>query len=480
MGIKRIVSAVLIAVTLFTVLFAGGATYAMKKPGRLDGVDYTRIRENKDLAVNVEFQLGTYKFKGELTNGKTLSNDEIDKIINGVMNQMNITAGILEFSNSIIEKAKHLKGFDPAMALRIGLNVAGFGTVTDIYDMFAGNKPVSEAASNFVIGQISGEAVKLITGAKWADIALNAFLATKDIAAEWTRLENEKEIAELAMQRELLLEVFYRECNARLKKAEEERGGLNWKLKSNDVKTKNKTLFGVGVQQFIRLEVDMERVDSFGDKTTTNWSGIYEGRIMIEIWHDLSGFDINFPTVFTDSSRIFKRVQTVYDVRPESAKEKSTLTKIVTLDDAQIHIDKRNAVGTTLSKTVPLKGANDVSAFNLSHVVTYALDFGPWDDGKLTVTGAGARYDSDCTMNERCSGTMLEGNRYPAIMWDTHEVIAYDSLSAPRGVGWTHRDLAGSGKYNVGTPALADYQIFNDLRDNMMTLWIKNIDREAK
>ncbi len=131
-NIKRIVSVLLVAAALFAVLMAGGTTYAMKKPGRLDGVDYKRIRENKDLAVEVEFQLGTYKFKGELTNGKTLSNDEIDKIINGVMNQMNITAGILEFSNSIIEKAKHLKGFDPAMTLRIGLNVARCGSVTNI------------------------------------------------------------------------------------------------------------------------------------------------------------------------------------------------------------------------------------------------------------------------------------------------------------------------------------------------------------
>ena len=477
MKIKRIVCLLLAAIVLIPVMISGATVSAMKHPGRIDGVDYTRVRENKDLSVEVEFQLGTSKFKGELTNGNTLSNKEIDKIIKDVMNQMDITSGVLEYSNAVIEKAKHLKGFDPAMALRIGLNIAGFGTVADIYDMYNGTKQVNDVAAAFVIGQLSGEAVKLITGAKWADIALNAFLATEDIANEWTRLEKEKEIAEQAMQRELLLEMFYRECNARLKKAEEERGGIQWKLKASTTAVKQKTLFGIEVTQFQRLKVDMERVDSFGDKTSTNWSGIYEGRISIEFWHDLTSFDTNFPLIFTDSSPIFKRVQTIYKVRPDSAKEKSTLTKIITIDDAQIHIDKRNAVGTTLTKTVPLSGANDVSAFNLSHVVTYALDFGPWQDGYLEVSGTGAKYSAEATMNENCSGTMLEGNRYPAIMWESHEMIAFDSLVAPMGVGWTNRKLPGSGANSIGKPALADYQIYSDLRDNMMTLWIKDIEK---
>lgn len=478
--IRRPVSALLAALMLIPLLFLSGTTRAMKEPGRIPGVDYTRIRENKDLAVEVEFQLGTTKFKGELTNGDTLTNDEIDEIIREVMKQMDMTSGTLGYSKAVIEKAKHLKGFDPAMALRIGLNVAGFGTVADIYDMYTGTKEVGEVTASFVIGQLSGEAVKLITGTKWADIALNAFLATKDIAEEWTRLENEKEIAEQAMQRELLLEMFYRECNARLKKAEEARGGNKWKLKVNDSKLKHKTLFGIETNQYQWLKVDMERVDSFGDNTSTNWSGVYEGTITLQIWHDLDNFDQNFPNIFANSNPIFKRLQTIYTLRPESAKEKSTLTKILTINDAQIYIDKRNAVGTTLTKSVPLTGAEDVSAFNLAHKVTFALGLSPWNDGVLKVSGTGASYTADCRMEEDCSGTMLEGNRYPAIMWNSHEVIAHDTLIAPLGVGWTNRPLAGNGKTGVGSPALADYQIYSDLRDNMMTLWIKDIEKVVK
>ena len=478
--IRRIVCLTLAALLIVPVLVSGGAVSAMKKPGRIDGVDYTRINENKDLCVKVEFQLGTTKFKGELTNGNTLKNEEIDQIIKQVMNQMEMTSGKLEYSKAVIEKAKHLKGFDPAMALRIGLNVAGFGTVADIYDMYTGSKEVTEVAASFVIGQLSGEAVKFITGAKWADIALNAFLATKDIAAEWTRLENKKEIAEQAMQRELLLEMFYRECNARLKKAEQERGGVQWKLKANDSKLKHKTLFGIEVNQFQWLRVDMERVDSFGDNTSTNWSGVYEGSIVLQMWHDLDSFDQNFPNIFANSNPIFKRLEAIYTMRPESAKEKSTLTKIITLNNAQIHIDKRNAIGTTLTKQIPLAGADDVSAFNLAHKVTFALSIRPWNDGELRISGAGASYDAHCTMSEDCSGTMLDGNRYPAIMWNSHDIEAYDTLIAPYGVGWSHRPFAANGKINVGCPALADYQIYSDLRDNMMTLWIKDIEKAVK
>ena len=461
---------------LVPILLSGGSASAMRHPGRIDGVDYTRVNENKNLRAEVQFTLGTTQFKGELVNGNTLSNDEIDKIIRKVMNEMFITCGMLEFSKSVIEEAKQLKGFDPAMALRIGLNVVGYGTVADIYDMYKGTKTVPDGLKGIIVGELSGEALKLITGVKWADIVLNAFLASKDIAAEWMRLEREKEIAELAMQRELMLEMFYRECNERLRKAEEEKGTSQWKLKVNDVKSKTKKFFGIDVNQIQQLIVDMERVDSFGEKSPTNWSGIYEGSITIKFWHNLDNFDTNFPTIFTDSGKIFNKVQGIYKTRPESAKEKSTLTKIITVNDAQIHIDKRNAVGTTLTKTVPLKGAEDVSAFNLSHVVTYALNMSIWDDGVMEVSSSGGKYHAETRLEESCSGTMLEGNRYPAIMWNTHETVSWDTLTIP-GAGWAHRDLPGSGKTGIGSPAFVDYRIFDDLRDNMITLWIKNIDK---
>lgn len=473
----KLTAVVLALAMLIPLVLTGTAGFAMKKPGRIDYVNYSRIRENKDLHIPVEFQLGTTKFKGELTNGQTLSADEIDAIVDKVMKQMNITCGVLGYSESVIEKAKTLKGFDPAVALRIGMNILGYGTVYDIYDMYQGTKTVPDGLAGIIVGQLSGEAVKLLTGKKWADIVLNAFLATKDIAAEWTRLENEKEIAEQAMERSLLLDMFYMECNQRLKKAEEERGTNQWKLKADNTVSKVAKLFGIDVDQFQRLTVDMERVDSFGEKTVTNWSGIYEGTIEIEFRHNLANFDTNFPTIFADSNPIFQRVQTIYKLRPESARDESKLTKKVTIAEAQVHIDRRNAVGTTLSKNIPLKGAEDVSSFKLAHVVSFALDFSVWKDGVLDVSGPGARYHAEVSMNEDCSGTMLEGNRYPAIMWNSHEVLAWDLCSAPRGVGWTHRDLAGNGKVSIGSPALADYQIFRDLRDNQLTLWIKDIEK---
>ena len=477
--VKRILAALLAVALVIPVFSSIGSSKAMKKPGRIDGVDYTKIRENKDLDVPIEFQIGIYKFEGQLVNGTTLSNDEIDKVIDQVMKQMDLTPGKLEFSVDVIEQAKHLKGFDPAAALRIGLSVAGFGTMYDIYDMYQGKKEIPAGLAGIVIGELSGQAVNFLTGKKWADVVLNAFLATKDIAAEWTRIEKEREIAELAMQREMLLSVFYNECNRRLEKLEKEKGSNNWKMKVNDARRKDKTLFGIGIKQIMWLKVDMERVDSFGDKTTTNWSGIYEGSIEIQIWHDLTQFDNNFATLFTDQT-VFRRVQNIYDTHPESMKEKSTLTKVITIPDAQIHIDKRNAVGTTLSKNIPLTGAEDVSKFNLNHVVTYALNYGPWDDGNFTASGPGVSYEAHVTIEESCSGDVLEGNRYPAIVWNTHENVAWDSLTAPQGVGWGKRELAGNGKYKVGSPAIVDYQIFNDLRDNQMTLWIKNIKKEGK
>ena len=111
--------------------------------------------------------------------------------------------------------------------------------------------------------------------------------------------------------------------------------------------------------------------------------------------------------------------------------------------------------------------------------MTYALSYGPWDNGHFHASGPGVSYDAEVTMEESCSGTVLEGNRYPAIVWNSHENIAWDSLSAPM-VGWGKRQLPGNGKSSLGRPTMVDYKIFDDLRDNRMTLWIKNIDKEAQ
>ncbi len=118
-SIPKIISLALAVLLVLPLLLMSGTSNAMKKPGRIE----------------VRFTLGTSAFVGELVNGNVLSQEEIDKIINSVMNQMNITCGVLEYSTMVIEQAKHLKGFDPAAALRIGLNIAGFGTFNDIYDL---------------------------------------------------------------------------------------------------------------------------------------------------------------------------------------------------------------------------------------------------------------------------------------------------------------------------------------------------------
>ena len=67
------------------------------------------------------------------------------------MSQMELTSGQLAYSESVIEQAKRIRGFDPEMALRIGLNVAGYGTVADIYDMCTGKKDPSQVTATAMV-----------------------------------------------------------------------------------------------------------------------------------------------------------------------------------------------------------------------------------------------------------------------------------------------------------------------------------------
>ncbi len=44
----RLVSAVLAALMLVPLILSGGSTRAAEHPDRIDGVDYTRVNENRD------------------------------------------------------------------------------------------------------------------------------------------------------------------------------------------------------------------------------------------------------------------------------------------------------------------------------------------------------------------------------------------------------------------------------------------------
>ena len=75
---KRILS-LLLAVCLLTAAMPVTAAAA----GTLEGVDYTRIEQNTTLTKQATFKVGGRTFTGQLQNGKTLTDEEVDQIIRG-------------------------------------------------------------------------------------------------------------------------------------------------------------------------------------------------------------------------------------------------------------------------------------------------------------------------------------------------------------------------------------------------------------
>ena len=88
---KRRVVSLLLAVCLLLAT----APMPVRAAGTLEGVDYTRIKQNTQLTKQVTFKVGGRTFTGQLQNGKTLTDEEVDEIIRGVMTSKFITSGML-------------------------------------------------------------------------------------------------------------------------------------------------------------------------------------------------------------------------------------------------------------------------------------------------------------------------------------------------------------------------------------------------
>ncbi|MBQ2667445.1 MAG: hypothetical protein IJF56_02315, partial [Clostridia bacterium] len=140
---KRILSLFLAVMLLLPSLLLSASA---APTGRIDGVDYGRIDENVNLRMKVEFDIGERRFEGWLQNGKTLAEEEVDKIIKSVMNEMEITSGVLRYSEDIIRRAALNRGFNPDVVLELGaklaLSATGLDKAKDIYDIATGQKTI--------------------------------------------------------------------------------------------------------------------------------------------------------------------------------------------------------------------------------------------------------------------------------------------------------------------------------------------------
>jgi hypothetical protein len=231
---------------------------------KVQGVDFSRITSGASYQMTLS--LGSLEFWGDLMRGSSLSQNEIDEIIRSVMLDQYITSGMLENAVGLIQNAEinnewfTMKDFEAA-----ALKLTGAQDIIDLYDLVMGSaeKPV-ETVKGQVIGQIKDAAESaagniLTKGGKVAlkgsaKFSLKLFFMFPDLleigVGAWQRYENVQQIAATALEKKVMLDRFYNECNSRIAGA----GGDNgeWKLSFNGKNGKGATaihnfnLWGIG------------------------------------------------------------------------------------------------------------------------------------------------------------------------------------------------------------------------------------------
>jgi len=339
----------------------------------LDIVDRSRINEGR---VKVMLELGGYRIQGILENTNTPTEEELQAIIRQVMNNMDITFGMIENSQEIIKKAQDVSGVNWWFLGEMGLRVLGRGDMVDWYKAIKNREQngksmedlakdyMFETAKDKIKDGVKGEikdnfykyaldknqlkAAKLADGAfsHWAGYVTGTIDAIQALGLELDRLEGELELLNEAAERSAVLNVFYRLVNMRIMdRLEKGQWVINF---DRHTEATGKTLFDIPITQQSKIRVELKRVNkSMADAgDPSDWSGIYRGKFRMELYHDSKELDRVF------IQKIFFNNHLPYDeMWPEQAKKQyhltdeskpSTLSRVIEKDNFQILVERHD------------------------------------------------------------------------------------------------------------------------------------------
>ncbi|MBR2894204.1 MAG: hypothetical protein IKC03_00915, partial [Oscillospiraceae bacterium] len=333
------------------------------------------------------------------------------------------------------------------------------------YDVVTGKKDIPGAISDYIIGEsvstICEQYMKGIPG-----MVFEALWNSGDIIArETARLIEEEKIAQQALERTFLLNLFYQKCNERIAAEEKAKGLDTWSIVCNQTVWCQKTLFGIPVLQYWKLSCDLTRTEYVYDDRDdpTNYGGVYRGTMVIDIWHDLSHYDEPFLNQVFMKLPMAKIWNFFVDFKDEYTA--SSLTKQLICTNVEIHLDRDNMTSGGMTEYFMLRDFSDTSTFNVKHYVRGPVNYlvykdGVWDDVWQTEHGP-VTIHQEAAYNNHFAGALINGNRYPQIVWTQFEQVANGYTIAP--IVGKYNDVNYDQTSPINYPLLTDYQIFEDL-----------------
>lgn len=442
--------------------------------GKHAGVDYTRIEMNASLKLPIEFQIGEQVFKGYLQNGKTLSTEEIDKIIKQVMNEMEMTEGTFLSGRKIIEEAKQTPGFDPDTIIELAMKISGVSSVRDVY---SGKTSAGDALGKYAAGKVAGA----ILGKYGLGILTTLYSVTsessKTICNEIDRITRNSKLHQQALDYTYLFNLFYGTVNQRIEEKEKKEGESSWYIKCNDKTECNATLFGIPIIQKWQLFCELERTDWFVPEDPMDFSGMFKGQLKIEVTHDLQNLDEQLLNgVILGNGSPFAKWISMSDFTEDNYTP-SKLTKTLVKDDFSIDISMKNITSSGLTELFSLKDFDDTTEVRI-YRATWRDPKGGYEgsgfdeEGKWDRSNGYGDYDrGQCRSGWDYKATLSNDNRYLTLEMVKEKSIDHrESYDPIFDYSMTYNNDSEK-KFNLGF--VTDYQIFNDLQSGRGMFVIK-------
>ncbi|MDD3919627.1 MAG: hypothetical protein PHO41_00410 [Eubacteriales bacterium] len=462
---KRCLALMLVILLLLPVF-----TPTVMAEGSLEGVDYTRIKKNESLKKEVTFLVGGKEFKGTLMNGKTLSDEEIDKVIRKVMTTYGVTSGMLLAAEAKINSALQYdesRYVDPRVLGELLLSNLGFSNAQQLSEMLTGDRDFPTTADFYIdalkdvaLNQLFDIAAGLVVGAGFTKLMGYAKSVAEVGSREYLEYAESNKRAEQAIAAALALEEFYALCNAAIKKEEKENGSAQWSVNCAKTLWTKVSLFGsVEVVQYWRLACDLKR-ETAPDDDPANWGGTYTGPMKLDIWHEMSEFDKAFLKKFYLSPKLpFVQAAPVFSHK-DGYSQPSTLTKTLKNESFVITFDPGMAENGMLEKPFSFNGFEDRTDFWSYHPISVNLAVGPFEDGEFHFSGGGATLEHTLKEKHNFVGEVSDNNRGIHMDLYSWDLSHYGSLTAPYTSERYDNSESGMDRMTIAK----DTTVFEDLR----------------
>ena len=283
---------------------------------RVEGVNYARIDESAGMTYPVDLNLGNLLFVGELARGKSLTPNEIDKIIDQVMDSKNITSGMLIYAHDAIKALDNVEGYNWNDILDALLDLTGAKGAVDLYNILMGTDQrtstqiIEDGVLNYAEDKVNdvmesvvenalanNGAVKLgattvKVGTKLLFLLPNLTKIGIDLVGRYEKIEF---AAAEALEATIFLNDFYRECNKRI----QQEAGIDensvWKINFRDTTANHYfNMWGIGnlmSQWAITGELVQDAPIGAGTDAGV-YQGSYAGRYNGDLHLEINGVDM--------------------------------------------------------------------------------------------------------------------------------------------------------------------------------------------